>query len=75
MTSGYRSSAARDLVRQVQRAGGEVVRLSKGRLRVTGPSGSVTIRELGDETRRDLRRSSAAKLIEARTGLILSTGE
>lgn len=38
---------------------------------VTGPEGSVTIQEPGGETRRDLRRSSAVRLVEERTGLVL----
>ena len=70
--SKYRSSTARDLVKAVEKAGGTVERVGSGRLKITGPNGSVTIQEPGDETRRDLRRSSAGKLIEERTGLILS---
>lgn len=69
--AGYRSSAARDLVAQVRAAGGDVERVTRGRLKITGPKGSVTIQEPAAESRRDLRRSSAGKLIEERTGLVL----
>jgi outer membrane biogenesis lipoprotein LolB len=55
----------------VRKAGGTVERTGKGRLQVTGPDGSVTIQEPSGETRRDLRRSSAGRLIEERTGLKL----
>jgi hypothetical protein len=65
----YRSGAARDLVAAVRAAGGTVTRAGKGRLSVTGPAGTVTIQEPAGETRRDLRRSSATKLIAERTGL------
>jgi len=71
--SGFRSQAARDLVRVVEAAGGEVKRTGTGRMKITGPAGSVTIQEPGEETRRDLRRSSAGKLIEARCGLDLAS--
>ena len=47
--SGYRSKAARDLVSAVRKAGGEVERASKGRLKITGPSGTVTIQEPAEE--------------------------
>lgn len=69
--SGFRSGAARDLVSRVKAAGGEVERTGNGRLKITGPAGTVTIHEPAAETRRDLRRSSADKLIEERTGLAL----
>jgi hypothetical protein len=67
----YRSQAARDLAVAVKAAGGTVERARKGRLIVTGPAGSVTLQEPAGETRRDLRRSSAARLIAQRTGLTL----
>jgi hypothetical protein len=71
MAERYRSSAARDLVAAVRRAGGTVERRGVGRLVVTGPDGTVTIAEPSGETRRDLRSSSAGKLIEEKTGLKL----
>jgi hypothetical protein len=67
----WRSDAARALAAAVRKAGGTVERTGKGRLQVTGPDGSVTIQEPSGETRRDLRRSSAGRLIEERTGLKL----
>jgi hypothetical protein len=70
----FRSSAARDLVTRIKDAGGKVERLSKGRLKVTGPTGSVTIHEPAGETRRDLRHSKADRLIAERTGLELAEG-
>jgi hypothetical protein len=74
MVMNFRSSAARDLVTRIKDAGGQVERLSKGRLKVTGPTGSLTIHEPAGETRRDLRRSSADRLIAERTGLKLGEG-
>jgi hypothetical protein len=71
VTERWRSSAARDLAKAIRRAGGDVERAGVGRLKVTGPKGSVTIAEPSSETRRDLRSSSAAKLISERTGLQL----
>ncbi len=71
MAEKFRSSAARNLVAAVRRAGGDVERVGNGRLKVTGPTGTVTIHEPGGETRRDLRRSSATLLIEEKTGLKL----
>lgn len=71
MAERWRSAAARDLVKTVRRAGGTVERVGKGRLRITGPGGVVTIAEPGGETRRNLRRSSADGLIIERTGLLL----
>lgn len=67
----WRSAAARDLVAAVRKAGGEVERVGVGRIRVMGPAGSVTVQEPAAPSRRDLRRSSAGKLIEERTGLVL----
>ncbi len=69
MPERWRSKAARDLARAVRKAGGDVERAGTGRLKITGPSGSVTIAEPGAETRSDLGRSSAARLIENATGL------
>jgi hypothetical protein len=68
----WRSSSARTLVAAVRSAGGTVDRVGTGRLRITGPAGTVTIAEPSGETRRDLRRSSAARLITDRTGLDLA---
>jgi hypothetical protein len=45
MPDNYRSSAARHLVKEVRKAGGEVERVGRGRLRITGPAGAVTIHE------------------------------
>jgi hypothetical protein len=70
MVERYRSSAARELVAAIRRAGGTVER-RQGRLVVIGPAGQVTIAEPGGETRRDLRRSSAATKIQEKTGLVL----
>lgn len=67
--SGHRSAAARDLVKDIQRAGGIVERTGRGKLKVTGPDGSATIYEPSDESRKDLQRSSARKLLAERTGL------
>ena len=58
-------------MRDVSQAGGDVERANKGRMRITGPSGTVTIQEPADESRKDLARSSARKLITERTGLAL----
>jgi hypothetical protein len=71
MAERWRSPAARDLVKAVRAAHGTVERVGRGKLRVTGPSGSVTITEPGGEARRDLRRSAAARTIVDRTGLAL----
>lgn len=70
MPERWRSSAARELAAAVRKAGGTVERTGRGRLKVTGPHGSVTIQEPADDTRRDLRRSSAARTITEATGLI-----
>lgn len=72
MVERWRSDAARRLAEAVKAAGGSVERMGRGRLRITGPVGSVTIQEPAGESRRDLRRSSAAKLITEQTGLELS---
>lgn len=71
MPERWRTDATRRLVKAVRRAGGSVERMSKGRLRITGPTGEVTIQEPDSETRRDLRNNTAAKLIAERTGLPL----
>jgi hypothetical protein len=70
----WRSPAARELVKAVRDAGGSVERPKGkvGKLLVTGPDGrSVTINEPAAESRRDLRSSSAARLIAEKTGLSL----
>ncbi len=72
MADRYRSPAARELAKAIKSAGGTVERAGAGRLRVSGPNGVVTIQEPSGESRRDLRRSSAARLIEERTGLKLT---
>ena len=71
MPERWRSNAARDLVKAVRKAGGFAERSGTGRIVVTGPTGSVTIQEPSGETRRDLRSSSAGKLIAEKTGLNL----
>lgn len=71
MAERWRSPEARALAAAVRAAGGTIERTGKGRLVVTGPAGSVTMHEPGGETRRDLRKSSAGRLIEERTGLRL----
>jgi len=75
MPERWRSDATRRLVRMVRDAGGTVERKGVGKLTVTGPAGTVTISEPSGETRRDLRRSSAVRLIESVTGLILGEGQ
>jgi hypothetical protein len=72
MPERWRSSAARDLVKAVRKAGGTVERAGTGRLKITGPKGSVTVAEPGSETRRDLRRNALGLLIAGRTGLDLA---
>ena len=69
MPERWRSNAARQLVRAVRDAGGTVERTGTGRIRVTGPSGSITIQEPSGDTRRDLRRDSAVAKINEATGL------
>lgn len=71
MAERWRSKAARDLVKAIRKAGGQVERSGVGRLTVTGPRGTVVIQEPSTETRRDLRSSSAGKLIAEQTGLEL----
>jgi hypothetical protein len=65
----WRSAAARQLVKAVRKAGGTAERAGGGKIKVTGPSGSVTLQEPSGETRRDLRRDSAVKKIAEDTGL------
>lgn len=67
----WRSKAARDLVKAIRQAGGDVERTGVGKLKVTGPTGSTTLFEPSSGTRRDLRRSGAEKKIEEATGLKL----
>jgi hypothetical protein len=69
MPKRYRSSAALDLVKAIQDAGGTVERVGRGKLRITGPAGVMTIHEPSTETRRDLRQSSAWRKITEQTGL------
>jgi hypothetical protein len=71
MPERWRSPAARDLAAAVRKAGGTVERAGTGRIKVTGPAGTVTIQEPSGESRRDLRRNSAVKLIGEATGLAL----
>lgn len=69
MAERWRSQAARDLVRAVRAAGGTVERTGKGKLRISGPDGTATIAEPAGETRRDLRRGAAHRVLTERTGL------
>jgi hypothetical protein len=71
MPERWRSSAARDLVAAIRAAEGTVERMGRGRIRITGPDGEITIQEPSGDSRRDLRRSSAARKIEEATGLKL----
>lgn len=71
MPERWRSSAARELAAAVRAAGGDVERVHPGRLRITGPKGTITIHEPSGDTRRDLRRDSAARKITDATGLKL----
>jgi len=71
MPERWRSSAARELAAAVRKAGGTVERAGRGRLKITGPSGEITIQEPADDTRRDLRRDSAGRKITEATGLQL----
>lgn len=69
MPERWRSSAARELAAAIRKAGGTIERTGRGRLRITGPDGEITIAEPADDTRRDLRRDSAARKIADATGL------
>lgn len=46
-------------------------RVGVGRIKVTGPDGTITLQEPSGESRRDLRRNSAARKIAEATGLSL----
>jgi hypothetical protein len=72
MPDRWRSPMARLLARAVEAAGGTIERTGRGRIRVTGPAGSITIQEPGSETRPDLARDSVARKIAGRTGLVLT---
>jgi hypothetical protein len=67
----WRSGAARELAALIRKAGGTVERGGRGRLRIIGPGGEITIQEPADATRRDLRRDSAVRKIADATGLRL----
>jgi hypothetical protein len=71
MAERWRSAAARDLAKSVRKAGGEVERAGVGKMKVTGPQGSVTITEPLSDSRKDVARNTAAKLILDKTGLKL----
>jgi hypothetical protein len=71
MPERWRSNAARELAAAVRKAGGDVERTSTGRIRITGPRGTITIHEPSGDTRRDLRRDGAAGKIAEATGLVL----
>jgi hypothetical protein len=69
MPERWRSNAARKLAKTIRDAGGSVERAGRGRIKVTGPAGEITIQEPAGDTRRDLRGDSAAKKIAEATGL------
>jgi hypothetical protein len=71
MPERWRSPAARALVKRVRAAGGTAERAGPGRLRVTGPAGTITIQEPAGDTRRDLRRDAADGKIITAAGLVL----
>lgn len=71
MPERWRSAPARQLVAAVRKAGGTIERTGRGKIRITGPGGSITLQETSEETRRDLRRNSAVPRIEEATGLKL----
>lgn len=68
----WRSAAARNLAKQVRKAGGTIERVGVGKIRITGPSGQIVLKEPGSDTRADLQRSSSGRKIEESTGLNLS---
>lgn len=72
MPERWKSSATREMVKAVRDAGGTVERVDVGKLKITGPKGSVTIYEPASDTRRDLRRSSVYQRIENSCGLQLN---
>lgn len=45
MTERWRSKAARELVRKVRKMGGTAERMGNGKVKITGPDGSVTVQE------------------------------
>jgi hypothetical protein len=71
MAERWRSSAARDLVKSITKAGGEVERAGVGKMKVTGPRGTVTIAEPTSDSRKDVARNSAKRVILEKTGLQL----
>jgi hypothetical protein len=75
MPERWRSNAARKLVQAIRAAGGQAERAGVGRIKVTGPAGTVTIHEPSGDSRRDLRRESAARKIEEATGLPLTEAD
>ena len=72
MPERWRSNAARQLVKAVRSAGGTAERAGPGRIRITGPGGTITLHEPSGDTRRDLRKDSAARKIAEATGLELA---
>ena len=74
MPERWRSAEARELVAAVRAAGGTAERVHPGRIRITGPDGTITIHEPSGPARRDLRRSGAAGKVAKATGLDLSKG-
>lgn len=72
MAERWRSSAARDLVKKINKAGGDVERAGAAKMKVSGPQGSVTIAEPMSDSRKDVARNSAARLILEKTGLTIS---
>jgi hypothetical protein len=73
MPERWRSAAARELAAAVRKAGGTAERAGVGRIRITGPRGTITIYEPSGDTRRDLRRDSAAAKITEATGLEMAS--
>ncbi len=71
MPERWRPAAARQFAAAVRAAGGQIERAGRGRIRVTGPAGAITLQEPSGDTRRDLRRGSAARKIAQATGLEL----
>jgi hypothetical protein len=64
---GFRHRRASGLDRPGR--GGEVERAGVGKMKVTGPQGTVTINEPTSDSRKDVARNSAARLILEKTGL------
>lgn len=69
MADRWRSAAARDLAKSVKKAGGEVERAGVGKMKITGPKGHVTIIEPLSDSKKDVARNSASRLILEKTGL------